>query len=67
VLRAFRDRVLRRRRAGRWLIAAYYRTSPAVAHWLVLRPWAAAAARTALRPVVRSALWCLGRMEQALR
>jgi hypothetical protein len=66
VLRAFRDRVLRRARAGRWLIAAYYRISPSVAHWLVLRPWAVAAARVAIRPVVRWADWWLGRIGRAV-
>jgi len=37
-LRCFRDRVLMRSRAGRFMIAVYYRLSPPVARWLLHRP-----------------------------
>jgi hypothetical protein len=66
VLRSFRDRVLRSCRAGRWLIGAYYRLSPALAHWLLLHPLAAATVRVALRPVVRSALWFVKAVEREM-
>jgi hypothetical protein len=47
-LRAFRDRVLRRRAAGRRLILMYYRTAPAFCK--VLEDW------TALQPIARAVL-----------
>jgi hypothetical protein len=47
-LRAFRDRVLRRRVAGRRLILMYYRTAPAFCK--LLEDW------TALRPIARAVL-----------
>jgi hypothetical protein len=47
-LRAFRDRVLRRRAAGRRLILMYYRTAPAFCK--LLEDW------TALRPIARAVL-----------
>lgn len=37
-LRTFRDQVLCRSRAGRWLIAFYYRASPPICRWLQERP-----------------------------
>jgi hypothetical protein len=66
VLRSFRDRVLRPCRTGRWLIGVYYRLSPALAHWLVLHPLAAAAVGVALRPVVASALWWVNKAGRKL-
>lgn len=48
-LRLLRDRVLRPRTMGRWLIGAYYRTAPAMCVVVTRYQW--------LQPVVRSALW----------
>ncbi len=51
VLRAYRDRVLRRHAAGRGFIAWYYRHGPALARTVVARPW--------LRSLVRRGLTCV--------
>jgi uncharacterized repeat protein (TIGR01451 family) len=51
-LRQFRDRVLRRSAAGRAFIDWYYQHSPPVARYIAGRPWARAAARALLAPVV---------------
>ena len=50
-LRAFRDLYLRRSVAGRWLIGAYYRTSPCLCEWMKDKPKALAGARQLLRMV----------------
>lgn len=54
-LRAFRDLVLRRSAAGRWLVGGYYRFSPALCNWLAGKPWLLALARAVLRPLARAA------------
>jgi len=51
-LREFRDRVLRRSAAGRVFIAWYYDHSPPIARYIGERPWARAATRALLAPVV---------------
>lgn len=59
-LRAFRDRLLLKRPAGRAFVNWYYSWSPRAAHWLWYRPAARAAVRTALIPVLglaHAALW----------
>lgn len=48
-LRAFRDLYLRRSVGGRWLIGAYYRTSPCLCEWMKDKPKAIAGARQLLR------------------
>lgn len=48
-LRAFRDLYLRRSIAGRWLIAAYYRTSPHLCRWMKTKPRLVHASRPPLR------------------
>lgn len=55
VLRAFRDRVLRRHRTGRRLIAAYYRHAPCICLALERRGWARSMLRMVMRPVVGAA------------
>jgi len=54
VLRQFRDQVLRPYGAGRWTIAMYYRTAPAICqilnHWPYLQP----AVRWVLRLIART-------------
>lgn len=58
VLRAFRDRVLRRHPMGRWLIAAYHRHTPRISLARERQGWAHSMLRMALRPVVSAAaLW----------
>jgi len=52
VLRAFRDRCLRRHRPGRQMIRFYYRWSPRVCRLLLGRRWVVRIARAVLRPVV---------------
>lgn len=49
--RAYRDRVLLRRRAGRAFVRAYYRAGPALARRISARPWARAAVRAMLRQI----------------
>lgn len=56
-LRRLRDRHLRNHPLGRWLVAAYYDTSPGVAAWLRRHPRLKPLARAALRPVVAAAHW----------
>jgi uncharacterized repeat protein (TIGR01451 family) len=51
-LRAFRDRFLRRSAAGRAFIDWYYAHSPPLARYIGARPWARAATRALLAPVV---------------
>lgn len=53
LLRRFRDRILRRSPAGRWLIRLYYRTAPGICRRLDGRRSAIHALRLGLRP----ALW----------
>jgi len=53
LLRRFRDRILRRSTAGRWLIRLYYRTAPSICRRLDGRSAAIDALRLGLRP----ALW----------
>jgi hypothetical protein len=48
ILRRFRDRVLRRFRAGRLFVRAYYWLSPSIARQITRRPW--------LRPIVARVL-----------
>ena len=55
VLLGFRDRVLRRRPMGRWLIAAYYRHAPRICLALERRGCARSMLRMVLRPVVSAA------------
>lgn len=52
-LRTFRDRTLRRTRAGRAFIALYYRTSPPVAAFLHRHRWAKTFVRFGLDALVR--------------
>jgi uncharacterized repeat protein (TIGR01451 family) len=62
-LRQFRDRVLRRSAAGRAFIAWYYEHSPPIARYISTRPWARAATRALLTPVVAAVVapwWTLG-------
>jgi hypothetical protein len=54
-LRAFRDLYLRRSVVGRWLIAAYYRRSPALCRWMEGRPRVLAAARAILKVAATAA------------
>lgn len=54
-LRAFRDLVLRRSAAGRWLVGSYYRLSPRLCDWLAKRPRRLALVRLGLRPLARMA------------
>jgi hypothetical protein len=51
-LRRFRDSVLLRSDAGRAMVDAYYSASPPLAEAIRQRPWARAAVRGALTPVV---------------
>lgn len=60
VLRAYRDAVLIPRRWGRWMVAVYYRTSPAVC-WLLDRSLVlSACVRGLLRIVVPACRKALG-------
>jgi len=54
-LRSFRDRVLTRAAAGRWLVQAYYTTSPPAARWVKNRENIRALTRIALMPLVATA------------
>jgi hypothetical protein len=56
LLRRFRDRVLRRASAGRWLINVYYRTAPGLCRRLKGRRMLISALRWGLKP----ALWIAG-------
>ena len=51
-LRDFRDRALKPNAPGRAFIRLYERCSPPLANWIARRPWARAATRVALTPVV---------------
>ncbi len=51
-LRAYRDRYLRQRGWGRLLVRIYERTSPPLARLIASRPWARAAVRVSLRPIL---------------
>jgi hypothetical protein len=61
-LRAFRDQVLRRSVAGRWMVRLYYRRSPGWCAWLarrpraqrIIRPFLLAAASLAYAALARS-------------
>src|SRR5207249_5267621 len=52
LLRRFRDRVLRRASAGRWVIRVYYRTAPGLCSRLEGRRYLTRALRLALKPVL---------------
>ena len=52
-LRHYRDQVLGRTPAGRWLIACYYRLSPPVARWLIRHPRLAAMLRGPVGAIAR--------------
>ena len=52
VLRRWRDESLQGNAVGRWLVRTYYRLSPPIAAAIAERPWARAAVRIALAPVV---------------
>lgn len=54
-LRAFRDLVLRRSAAGRWVVGRYYRLSPGLCCWLGRRPRLLALVRLGLRLLARMA------------
>lgn len=56
LLRRFRDRVLRRASAGRWVIKVYYRAAPGLCRRLEGRRNLISALRLALKP----ALWIAG-------
>ena len=56
LLRRFRDRVLRRTSAGRWLIKVYYRTAPGLCGRIEGRRKLISALRMGLKP----ALWIAG-------
>ncbi|HRK01704.1 MAG TPA: hypothetical protein PLH57_03505 [Oligoflexia bacterium] len=59
-LREFRDRILLKTALGTSFVNWYYSWSPKKAEWLKSRPWARAAVRTALLPLVTGAsavLW----------
>jgi hypothetical protein len=56
VLRRLRDESLVESRAGRAFIALYYEHSPALAAGIAARPWARAASRVVLAPVVLASL-----------
>jgi hypothetical protein len=60
-LRRFRDKVLRPKAMGRWLICAYYRTAPEVCTMLEHCPRLQPLVRTILRPLV----WMVGRVLHA--
>lgn len=51
-LRGFRDHVLMPTAPGRWFVATYYDYSPPMADWIRERPWARAAVRAGLAPVI---------------
>ena len=51
-LRGFRDHVLMPTAPGRWFVGTYYAWSPPVADWIRERPWARAAVRAGLGPVI---------------
>lgn len=55
LLRRFRDRWLRPYRAGRWLVAAYYRHSPGWCRLVQDRPRVRALVRIILRPLLGTA------------
>jgi len=55
VLRRFRDDYLLQTAGGRALVRGYYAHGPVVAQWIEPRPWARAATRVALAPVVAMA------------
>ena len=61
VLKQFRDRVMRPRVFGRWLIAAYYRLAPAVCRLLERRPASRRVVRWVVRGVARIAAHWLDR------
>ncbi|WP_157265593.1 CFI-box-CTERM domain-containing protein [Azohydromonas aeria] len=54
-LRAYRDLVLRRSAAGRWLVGCYYRLSPALCRWLADKPRLLALVRRGLRRLAYAA------------
>jgi len=56
LLRRFRDRVLRRASAGRWMINVYYRTAPGLCRRIEGRRKLISALRMGLKP----ALWIAG-------
>jgi hypothetical protein len=51
-VRAFRDERLAASGEGRAIVRAYYAASPALSEWMDARPWAKAATRFAVTPVV---------------
>lgn len=61
VLRAYRDAVLLRRLWGRWMVAVYYWSAPAVCRVLERSPMAAAGVRALLRMLIPSCLRMIGR------
>lgn len=64
LLRKFRDRLLRRSSAGRWLIALYYRTAPGLCRHLEGHPRVIRMLRWGLAPalwIARAALAIQGR------
>jgi subtilisin family serine protease/PKD repeat protein len=62
-LRRFRDRYLLDTATGRAVVDAYYRHSPPLADAIRERPWARAAVRALLRPLVAVASWVIGDAE----
>ena len=67
-LRQFRDRVMRPRVFGRWLIAAYYRQAPTVCRFLERRPVSRRVVRWLLRGVARiAAHWLDGQGHRDVR
>jgi hypothetical protein len=56
LLRRFRDQILRRASAGRWMISMYYRTAPGLCRRLEGRKRLVSALRLGLKP----ALWIAG-------
>lgn len=59
LLRSFRDRWLQKSAAGRWLVSAYYKYSPALADTIRERPWLRKIVTILLMPTVGFA-WLLG-------
>ncbi|HUT35725.1 MAG TPA: CFI-box-CTERM domain-containing protein [Planctomycetota bacterium] len=51
-LRRFRDQCLMTSPVGQGFVSLYYTASPPLAHWIARRPWARAATRVALTPLV---------------
>jgi hypothetical protein len=52
VLRSFRDKYLLGNGAGRELVAAYYKHSPLIAHYIAERPWLRYLVRILLLPLI---------------